>query len=159
MYLSYYMNHLLLLEKGYDIGMVELESVAADPLTRFCSDIAIDASRTHAFADVQVIVTPNWNISSPGEDNTIHGATGAWIESVNSTHFTACCKTSYSSDHHGEKCNVNYLVYQKNLEYQTGGEMVAGEPVVLPDFATSSGCANISDFDVSFLHASYFASA
>jgi len=134
-------------EKGYDIGMVELESVAADPLTRFCSDIAIDSSKTHAFADVQVIVTPNWNISSPGEDNTIHGATGAWVESVNSTHFTACCKTSYSSDHHGEKCNVNYLVYQKNLEYQTGGEMVAGEPVVLPDFATSSGCANISDFD------------
>ena len=55
-------------------------------------------------------------------------------------------------EHADDKCNINYIVYQKNLKYQTEGKMEAGEPAVVPDFASSSGCVNASDLTVSVYH-------
>ena len=93
---------------------------------------------------------PTWN-DTPSTNNIIHGATGAWVEHINTTHFTTCAKTSYIAEHHGERTSVNFMVYQKNLKYQTDNEMEAGEPIVLPNFSDSSGCANVTDLDVSAL--------
>ena len=138
-----------IIEAGYELGTTELEPVASNRLTRFCSDVEFNQTNFHSFADIQVVVNPTWNDFNPPPNNIIHGATGAWVENINGTHFRACCKTSYVQDHVGDKCSINYIVYQKNLKYQTEGKMVAGDAVVLPDFASASGCGNVTDLVVS----------
>ena len=134
---------------GYEIGTTELQSLASSKLDHFCSEIEFNQTNFHSFAEIQVVVNPTWNSFNTAPDNIIHGATGAWVESINGTHFRACCKTSYVEEHSGDKCSINYIVYQKNLKYQTQGKMVAGEPVVLPKFASASGCQNVTDLFVS----------
>ena len=64
------------------------------------------------------------------------------------------CRTSYVEEHANDKCSINYIVYQNNLKYQTEGKMEAGEPVVVPDFASSSGCVNVTDLLVSVFNKS-----
>ena len=117
----------------------------------------INETLIHPFADTQIIVTPNWGGSDPSKANGIHGGTGAWIEEGETTDdngipiktFKACCRTTYSPDHHGEKCSVNYLIYQKNLEHRTAGYMSAGEAVDMPADSIS-GCAAATELNVSF---------
>ena len=130
------------------MGAKELDPVASNP-THFCSEVEFNQTNFHSFADIQVVINPTWNNFNASPNNIIHGATGTWVESINGTHFRACCKTTFVEEHAGDKCSINYFVYQKNLKYQTEGKMVAGEPVVLPDFATSSGCGNVTDVLVS----------
>ena len=127
------------------MGTTQLVSVTSNSLTHFCSDVEFNQTNFHSFADIQVVVNPTWNDFNASSNNIVHGATGAWVESINGTHFRACCKTSYVEGHVGEKCSINYMVYQKNLKYQTEGKMEAGEPLVVPDFASSSGCVNATD--------------
>ena len=134
---------------------MELESVSGNRLTHFCSDIVINETLIHPFADTRIIVTPNWGGSDPSKTNAIHGGTGAWIEEEETNDengpiktFKACCRTTYSPDHHGEKCSVNYLIYQKNLKHRTAGYMTAGEAVDMPADSTS-GCALATELDVS----------
>ena len=77
-------------------------------------------------------------------ESTTNATTGDTIKT-----FKACCRTTYSPDHHGQKCSINYLIYQKNLKHRTAGYMSAGKAVDLPA-NTTSGCAAATELDVSF---------
>ena len=62
--------------------------------------------------------------------------------------FTICARTSYQPDFHGESVTVNFMLYQKNLKYQTNHTMEAGEPISIPDFSSSSACAMVPGLEV-----------
>ena len=80
------------LEAGYEIGTTQLEGTATNRLTHFCSEVEFNQTKFHTFSDVQVVVNPTWDDFDPPPNNIIHGATGAWVESINGTHFRACCR-------------------------------------------------------------------
>ena len=132
----------LLDPEPFQMGTTKLEMVPKN-LGIFCKYINLTSSGFHTFSNVMVIVSVNWNVTWDSSTNDIHGASAAWTENVTREGFMACVRVTINVVFLSDVPLLDWLAFQINLKYRTGGVMDGGM-YSMTSFTSGSYCTNVS---------------